>query len=69
MQPYNSTDTATARKNSCFALSKRSDFHMIDNLFIAFSLRISIFSIDDILTVSYVNRSTILEVIYCVWGG
>ena len=29
VQPYNSTDTATAWKNSHFILSKRSDFHMV----------------------------------------
>ena len=32
---YNSTDTATAWKNSCYILSEWSDFHMIDNLPIA----------------------------------
>ena len=33
--PYSSTDTATAWKNSLFNLSVRSDFHMVDNLFMA----------------------------------
>ena len=32
MQPYSSTDTATARKKSRFISSERSDFHIIDYL-------------------------------------
>ena len=35
VQLYNSTDTATARKNSYFILSERSDFHTVINLLIA----------------------------------
>ena len=33
--PYSSIDTVTAWKKSCFILSDRLDFHMIDNLSIA----------------------------------
>ena len=32
VHPYSSIDTTTAWKKSCFILSDRSDFHMIDNL-------------------------------------
>ena len=35
MQPYNTTDTAIDRKNSCFILLKRSDFGTVVNLSIA----------------------------------
>ena len=35
VEPYNSTDSATALKNSCFVLSERLDFHMLNNLSIA----------------------------------
>ena len=35
VQPYNSTDTATAWKNSHFILSERSDFYLVVNLSIA----------------------------------
>ena len=36
VQPYSSTDTLTAWKNSCFILSERLDFYIIDNLSITF---------------------------------
>ena len=35
VQPYNSLDTATARKSSRFIQSERTDFQIIDNLSIA----------------------------------
>ena len=35
VHPYNSTDTATAWKKSLLILSKRTDFHTIENLSIA----------------------------------
>ena len=35
VQPYSSTDTAPACKNSCFILSEGSDFHAVINLSIA----------------------------------
>ena len=35
LQPYNSTNTATAWKKSCFILSEPSDFPMVNNLSIA----------------------------------
>ena len=35
VHPYSSTNTVIAWKKSCFILSKRSDFYMIDNLSIA----------------------------------
>ena len=38
MQPYSSADTATVWKNSCFILSERSDFLMVDNLLIDHAL-------------------------------
>ena len=35
VQPYNTTDTIIALKNSRFTLSERSDFSMVNNLSIA----------------------------------
>ena len=35
VHPYSSIDTIAARKNSCFILSDRSDFHMFGRLLIA----------------------------------
>ena len=35
VHPYSSIDTTAAWKKSCFILSDRSDFHMIDSLLIA----------------------------------
>ena len=57
-----STDTTTAWKNYLFSLSVRSDFHMPDNLFIAyhvFPIRVlTSLSVDEILLSRYVNCST-----------
>ena len=56
---YRITDTATPWKKSCFILSDRSDFHMIDDLLIvvhAFT-RHMLTSIDQILLSRYVNLS------------
>ena len=35
VQPYSSTDIATAWKNSCLILSEKTDFHMVVNLSIS----------------------------------
>ena len=65
MQPYSSTDTTT---NFRFNLSVRSDFHMIDNLFIAdhnVPMRaLTSLSVDEILLPRYVNCSTGLRGLY-----
>ena len=57
VQPYSSTDTATAWKNSCFISSDRSDFHMVVNPFFAvhvFSMHmLTSFSVDEILLLMY----------------
>ena len=37
VQPYNITVMATAWKNSCFILSQKSDFHMVDIIIIIHS--------------------------------
>ena len=59
MQPYSSTDTATALKNSPFILSERSDFHLLVNLSTAvhaFLLGMFIpFSIDKTMLLRYLN--------------
>ena len=50
-QPYNSTDTATAWKNSHFILLEWSDFHSVVNLLIAGHAYVDIaFSRWDIVT-------------------
>ena len=55
--PYNSTDLATGWKISCFILSERLDFLMIDNLSVAvnsFLRRIlTSLSVDEILLPGY----------------
>ena len=59
---HSSMDSATAWKKSCFILSDRSNFHMIDNQWIAahaFFGRISTsFSVDEILLTRFVNLFT-----------
>ena len=67
VQPYNSTDMATAWKNSCFILLHISDYHMIFNMSIAVhALPIHMLtssSIDEILLPSYVKWSTNFRVL------
>ena len=62
VQPYSSTDSTTAWKNCRFNLSVRSDFHMIDDLFVAdhaFPIHVlTSLSVDEILLPRYVNCST-----------
>ena len=54
--PYNSSDTATDWTTSHF-LSDKLDFHLIDNLSIAYPIRmLSLLSVDEVLESSYVNR-------------
>ena len=63
LHPYSSTDTATAYKKSCFILSERSSFHMINNLSVAihaFAMcMLTLLSVDEILLSRYVNSSKI----------
>ena len=62
VRPFSSTDTATAKKKSCFIALERSNFHMIDNLSIAvhtFAVHmLTLLSVDEILLPKYVNRPT-----------
>ena len=62
MQLYNSTDTATAWKNSRFILSEKSDFHIVDNLSIAIHClpmcMLTSLSVDEILLTRYINWLT-----------
>ena len=62
VHPYSSIDTAIASKKSCFILSDRSDFHMIDNqsivVYIFAQYMLTSLSIDKILLPRYVNLST-----------
>ena len=58
---HRTTDTGTAWKKSCFILSERPDFHIVDNLSIAvhglpMHMLISL-SVDKILLPSYFNLS------------
>ena len=59
---YSNTDTDTAWKNSNWILSKRSDFHVVDNQSIAVhALPMSVLillSVDEILLPRYMNLST-----------
>ena len=61
VHPFSSTDRATIWKNSCFILSGRPGFHMIENLSIvvyAFLIHIlTSLSVDEIMLPSYVNWS------------
>ena len=61
MQPYHSTDTATAWRKFHFNLSERSDFYMIVNFSIvvqAKPMRLETsFSVDEILLPQYMNWS------------
>ena len=61
VQLYSCTDTVSVLKNSCFVLSERSDFHMVDNLSIAFHAllmcMLTSLSVDEILLPRYVNWS------------
>ena len=45
VQPCSSTDTATARDNSCLILSEISDFHLVVSMYMLASLEIH----DDII--------------------
>ena len=62
MQLYSCTYTVTARKNSRFILSKRSDFHMVVDLLVAvYAISMRMFAslwIDKILLPRYMNWST-----------
>ena len=62
VHPYSSMDTATAWKKSCFILSDRSDFHLIDNQSIAFHAfirhMITSLSVDEMSLPRYGNWST-----------
>ena len=50
VHPYSSMDSTAAWKELCFALSVRSDFHMIDNLSIAVhAFVLTSFSVEEIL--------------------
>ena len=65
--PYSSIDTVTAWKESHFILSDRSDFYMIDNLFIAVHTftrcMLASLPVDEILLLRYVNfRGLVLRV-------
>ena len=69
VQPYNSTDMATAQKNFLFILSERFDFHLHDNKLIAvhafFNTYIDIaFSWWDIAIVALWNGLLISEVLH-----
>ena len=59
VQPYNSTDTAIAWKNSRFISSDWSDFHMVDNLSMAVhafpKLMLTLLLVDKILLLRYVK--------------
>ena len=59
VNPYSSIDTVTAWKKSCFILSERSDFHMIDNLlYNVFPKHIlTMLFVDEIFLPRYVNGS------------
>ena len=60
--PYSSTDTITTWKKSCFILTERSDFHLIDYLSIAvhpFAMLMMIsLSVDEMFLPRYMNWST-----------
>ena len=62
VQPYISTDTATALKNSSFVLLGRSDFHMLVGLSIAvYALSMCMLTfllVDEMLLSRYINWST-----------
>ena len=62
VQPYSSTDTATAWKNCCFILSVRLDFYMVINLSLAIHTLpmhiLTSLSADEILWSRYTNSST-----------
>ena len=55
MQPYHSTDMATAKENSYFILSERSDFHWSLTFQITM---LALLSVDEILLLRYMNWST-----------
>ena len=74
---YSSIDTATTWKKSCFILSDRSDFYIINNLLIAAHAfarsMLASLSADEILLSRYVNSSTdfsdlllIIEMVSCL---
>ena len=68
VHPYNSLDSATAcKKNSFSILLDRSDFHLIDNLSIAFSIfhrrMLTSLSVDEMLLPRYVKLSTNFRVL------
>ena len=62
VHPYSKIDTAIAEKKSCFILSERSDFYMVNNLSMAVYAftwhMLTSFSVDEILLPKYVNWST-----------
>ena len=59
---YSNTDIVKARKKSCFISLNRSDFHVIDNLFIAVKAStwcmLTSLSVDEMLLSRYVNWFT-----------
>ena len=58
VHPFSSTDTVTARNNLPFVLSDRSNFHMTDNLLMAFhAFALTSLSVEEILLPRYVNLS------------
>ena len=65
VHPYISMDTVTAWKKSCFILLNRSNFHMINDLSIAFHTfarhMMTLISVDEMLLPRYVNCSTIFR--------
>ena len=66
MYPYSSIDTATAWEKSCFILSERSNFDMIDSLSIAFHVfarhMLPLLSVEEILPLLTNFRGLPLEV-------
>ena len=62
VHPYSSIDAPIPWKKSCFILSDKSNFHMIDNLLIAvhaFPMHMfTLLSVDEIMLMRYVNCST-----------
>ena len=61
VHPYSNMNTGTSLKKSCYTLSDKSDFHLIDNLSISVSTFIwhvlTLLSIDEMLLPRYANWS------------
>ena len=73
VHPHSSTDTNLVGKKSCFILSERSHFHMIDTLSIAFHAfdryMLTSLSVDEIFLPRYLNLSTNFISLTLRWFG